>query len=377
MRKVPAAERTARVAAALELARLTGLDARYPRQLSGGQQQRVAVARAIVIRPSVLLFDEPLSNLDARLRQAMRDELRELQRTLRIATILVTHDQDEALSLADRIVVMHAGRVEQVGTPETIYTRPATPFVAEFIGQCNFLSGHVHAPDGSAPVFRADDGLTFALAPGASVSHGQRGLVALPARGDRPPPPRRDCGARGDRGGRGGAERDVSRGPPPVPNDCGGPHRASRVDCQVGPLGYARPADDGGRGSAPRLAPGELHLPARRRRAGAGRERRVTRSAWRPWLLLAPSLVILLGVFVIPLGILGRYSFYRTAPGGAMVPAWTLDQYARFLLDAHHLRVLGATLALALGVTWSPRCSATRWRTGSRGRARRGGARSA
>jgi putative spermidine/putrescine transport system ATP-binding protein len=179
MRKVPAAERTARVAAALDLARLTGLDARYPRQLSGGQQQRVAVARAIVIRPSVLLFDEPLSNLDARLRQAMRDELRELQRTLRIATILVTHDQDEALSLADRIVVMHAGRVEQVGTPETIYARPATPFVAEFIGQCNFLSGHVHAPEGSAPVFRADDGLTFALAPGASVSHGQRGTVAL------------------------------------------------------------------------------------------------------------------------------------------------------------------------------------------------------
>jgi len=179
MRKVPAAERTARVVAALELARLTGLDARYPRQLSGGQQQRVAVARAIVIRPSVLLFDEPLSNLDARLRQAMRDELRELQRTLRIATILVTHDQEEALSLADRIVVMHAGRVEQVGTPETIYARPATPFVAEFIGQCNFLSGHVHAPDGAAPVFRADDGLTFALAPDASVSHGQRGVVAL------------------------------------------------------------------------------------------------------------------------------------------------------------------------------------------------------
>jgi putative spermidine/putrescine transport system ATP-binding protein len=179
MRKVAAAERAARVAAALDLARLSGLDARYPRQLSGGQQQRVAVARAIVIRPSVLLFDEPLSNLDARLRQAMRDELRELQRTLRIATILVTHDQDEALSLADRIVVMHAGRAEQVGTPETIYDRPATKFVAEFIGQCNFLPGHVHAPDGAAPVFRADDGLSFPLPLGSSVSHGQRGTVAL------------------------------------------------------------------------------------------------------------------------------------------------------------------------------------------------------
>jgi putative spermidine/putrescine transport system ATP-binding protein len=179
MRKVPAPERATRVAAALDLARLSGLDARYPRQLSGGQQQRVAVARAIVIRPSVLLFDEPLSNLDARLRQAMRDELRELQRTLRIATILVTHDQDEALSLADRIVVMHAGRVEQVGTPETIYDHPATPFVAEFIGQCNFLPGHVHAPHREAPMFRAGDGLAFPLPPGVSVSHGQRGTVAL------------------------------------------------------------------------------------------------------------------------------------------------------------------------------------------------------
>ncbi len=179
MRKVPPAERAARVAAALDLVRLSGLDARYPRQLSGGQQQRVAVARAIVIRPSALLFDEPLSNLDARLRQTMRDELRELQRTLRIATILVTHDQEEALTLADRIVVMHAGRVEQVGTPEAIYAHPATPFVAEFIGRCNFLSGRIHAPDGAAPVFRADEGLALPLPPGVAGSHGQRGTVAL------------------------------------------------------------------------------------------------------------------------------------------------------------------------------------------------------
>ena len=179
MRKVPPAERAARVASALDLVRLAGLDSRYPRQLSGGQQQRVAVARAIVIRPSILLFDEPLSNLDARLRQTMRDELRELQRTLRIATILVTHDQDEALSLADRIVVMHVGRVEQIGTPEAIYGRPATPFVAEFIGRCNFLSGRIHAPDGTAPVLRVDDSLSLPLPPGAAGSHGQPGTVAL------------------------------------------------------------------------------------------------------------------------------------------------------------------------------------------------------
>ena len=178
MRKVPPAERATRVEQALELVRLVGLGHRYPRQLSGGQQQRVAVARAIVIRPSVLLFDEPLSNLDARLRLTMREELRELQRALHVATILVTHDQEEALSLADRIVVMHAGRVEQVGTPETIYARPASSFVAEFIGQCNFLEGRVHAPDGASPVFLADHGPTIPLVSGPAV-HGQRGIVAL------------------------------------------------------------------------------------------------------------------------------------------------------------------------------------------------------
>jgi putative spermidine/putrescine transport system ATP-binding protein len=178
VRKVPAAERASRVAAALEMVRLRGLEERYPRELSGGQQQRVAVARAIVIRPSVLLLDEPLSNLDARLRQTMREELRELQRTLRIATILVTHDQDEALSLADRIAVMHGGRVEQVGSPEAIYERPASPFVAEFMGHCNLLDGQVLAPEGEPPVFRADHGLTLPLPPGAAA-HGRRGTLAL------------------------------------------------------------------------------------------------------------------------------------------------------------------------------------------------------
>jgi putative spermidine/putrescine transport system ATP-binding protein len=178
MRKVPASEQATRVEQALDLVRLTGLGARYPHQLSGGQQQRVAVARAIVIRPSALLLDEPLSNLDARLRQTMREELRELQRALRVATILVTHDQEEALSLADRVVVMHAGRVEQVGTPEAIYERPASPFVAEFIGHCNFLEGLVHAPDGAPPIFRADHGPTIPLPPGVAA-HGQRGTIAL------------------------------------------------------------------------------------------------------------------------------------------------------------------------------------------------------
>jgi putative spermidine/putrescine transport system ATP-binding protein len=178
MRKVPPSEQATRVEQVLDLVRLSGLEARYPHQLSGGQQQRVAVARAIVIRPSALLLDEPLSNLDARLRQTMREELRELQRALRVATILVTHDQEEALSLADRVVVMHAGRVEQVGPPEAIYERPASPFVAEFIGHCNFLEGLVHAPAGAPPVFRADHGPTIPLPPGVAT-HGQRGTIAL------------------------------------------------------------------------------------------------------------------------------------------------------------------------------------------------------
>ncbi len=179
MRRVRKVERAARVEEALALVRLSGLGDRYPRQLSGGQQQRVAVARAIVIRPSVLLFDEPLSNLDARLRLAMREELRELQRTLRIATILVTHDQEEALTLADRIVVMNAGRVEQTGTPEDIYERPASRFVTEFIGESNFLPGEIRETEGPDATFAADCGLTFRIGAPPVVGPGRRGAVAI------------------------------------------------------------------------------------------------------------------------------------------------------------------------------------------------------
>lgn len=138
-RRVPKAEIQMRVRDAIELVRLNGLEQRYPRQLSGGQQQRVALARSIVIRPSLLLFDEPLSNLDAKLRLNMRGELRRLQQHLGITTIFVTHDQEEALSMADQVVVMNQGMVEQVGTPEDIYTRPANLFVAGFIGEATLL----------------------------------------------------------------------------------------------------------------------------------------------------------------------------------------------------------------------------------------------
>ena len=131
-------ERSAeRVRAALAMVGLAGYEERHPRRMSGGQQQRVALARALVIRPSVLLLDEPLSNLDAKLREEMQIELRQIQRTLGTTTILVTHDQNEAMSLSDRIVVMSQGRIEQIGTPQQTYERPASAFVSQFLGKTN------------------------------------------------------------------------------------------------------------------------------------------------------------------------------------------------------------------------------------------------
>ena len=137
MRRIPQAERRERVRAALALVGLAGYEDRYPRRMSGGQQQRVALARALVIQPSVLLLDEPLSNLDARLREDMQIELRQIQRTIGTTTILVTHDQNEAMSLSDRIVVMSQGRIEQIGTPQETYDRPASAFVSQFLGKTN------------------------------------------------------------------------------------------------------------------------------------------------------------------------------------------------------------------------------------------------
>ena len=143
MRGVPKSEIPAKVQRMLELVELAGLEHRAPEQLSGGQQQRVALARAIITEPRVLLFDEPLSNLDAKLREQMRGEVRRLQQRLGITSIYVTHDQAEAMALSDRIVVMEAGRVQQEGSPLDIYARPANRFVADFIGRVNFLEGRV------------------------------------------------------------------------------------------------------------------------------------------------------------------------------------------------------------------------------------------
>ena len=141
MQGVAAAERTKRVGETLELVGLGAFAGRYPKQMSGGQQQRVALARALVIRPQILLLDEPLSNLDAKLREEMQIELRQIQRSVGTTTILVTHDQAEAMALSDRLVVMNKGRAEQVGPPHEAYERPATPFVASFLGRTNLLDG--------------------------------------------------------------------------------------------------------------------------------------------------------------------------------------------------------------------------------------------
>ena len=153
MRNVPRAEREQRVRQALELVKLAHLAGRRVTQLSGGQQQRIAIARSLVIEPSILLLDEPLSNLDAKLRDEMRSEIREIQSRTGTTTIFVTHDQEEALSMADCIAVMSAGRIEQIGTPQEIYDRPATRFVADFIGRGNFIDGTVvRAESGTAMV---------------------------------------------------------------------------------------------------------------------------------------------------------------------------------------------------------------------------------
>jgi iron(III) transport system ATP-binding protein len=144
-RAVPRAEWPQRLRDALALVRLEGFADRYPGELSGGQQQRVALARALIVEPTILLLDEPLSNLDAHLREEMRFEIRRVHEALQITTVYVTHDQAEAMVTSDRIAVMNAGRIEQVGTPTEIYERPATAFVARFIGRTNLLRGQVDA----------------------------------------------------------------------------------------------------------------------------------------------------------------------------------------------------------------------------------------
>ena len=152
LRKVPKDEIKKRVMDILELVELGGMEARMTNQLSGGQQQRVALARALVIEPSVLLFDEPLSNLDAKLRVSMRTEIRRIQQEVGITAIYVTHDQSEAMALSDNIIIMNKGVVAQMGTPQEIYYHPNSEFVADFIGEANFLKGKLLSVDGDKAV---------------------------------------------------------------------------------------------------------------------------------------------------------------------------------------------------------------------------------
>jgi len=155
MRKLPQPKIATKLTEVLRLVRLEGLANRLPRELSGGQQQRVALARALVIEPDILLLDEPLSNLDAKLRHEVRVEIRELQKELGLTTVMVTHDQEEALTMADRLVVMSNGQVQQVGSQRDLYENPANTFVAGFVGRTNFLHGRVEGPG----IFRTESGL--------------------------------------------------------------------------------------------------------------------------------------------------------------------------------------------------------------------------
>ncbi|MCC7274447.1 MAG: ABC transporter ATP-binding protein [Alphaproteobacteria bacterium] len=183
MQKVPRAERAPRVARALQTVRLEGYEKRKPAELSGGQQQRVALARAIVIEPDLLLLDEPLSNLDARLREDMRSELADLQRRVGITTVLVTHDIHEAFALSDRVAVMRSGKVEQIGAPTELYERPASRFVAGFLGPVNEWPGRVAALDGGTAEIAVDGLRPCRVAAGAGWRVGD--AVALVLRPER------------------------------------------------------------------------------------------------------------------------------------------------------------------------------------------------
>jgi ABC-type Fe3+/spermidine/putrescine transport system ATPase subunit len=172
------AEVTERVGAMLDLVRLPGHGNRLPRQLSGGQQQRIALARALVFRPRVLLMDEPFGALDRALRETMRAELRELHRALGITVVLVTHDQDEAMELSDRVAVMRAGRLQQVAAPRVLYERPATAFVAGFVGESNLLDAVVVSVEGENVVLRTGGGQRIGAA-GSPARAGDRVVVLL------------------------------------------------------------------------------------------------------------------------------------------------------------------------------------------------------
>ena len=175
LRKLPKDEIHSRVMNILKLVELEGMEGRMTNQLSGGQQQRVALARALVIEPSVLLFDEPLSNLDAKLRVSMRTEIRRIQQEVGITAIYVTHDQSEAMALSDNIIIMNKGVVAQMGTPQEIYYHPNSEFVADFIGEANFLKGKLTETGGTQRRYARRRGIHHCSPPRGRKAHGEQG----------------------------------------------------------------------------------------------------------------------------------------------------------------------------------------------------------
>ena len=179
MRKMNKGEIADRVERALQMVQLQGYDRRNPRQLSGGQQQRVALARALVFNPPVVLMDEPLGALDRKLRERMQLEIKHLQRDLGLTMVYVTHDQEEALVMSDRVVVMSHGRVEQLGPPDELYERPVNRFVADFLGESNFLEGKVERIAGPYAVVRTTDGLAVEVPTPDGIGPGQQVSLAV------------------------------------------------------------------------------------------------------------------------------------------------------------------------------------------------------
>ena len=344
-RRVAEAELRPRVERMLDLVRLGPLGSRHPRELSGGQQQRVALARALVTEPRVLLLDEPLSNLDALLRDEMRVELKRLQQRLGTTMIFVTHDQAEALILSDRVVVMEAGRVEQVGRPEEVYRRPATAFVARFLGRANFLAGVVAQRGADGIVVALDGGLSVVAAAREDLAAGQRVQVAIRQESIRlcACRPASRCRARQPLSGHRGVSR--LRGPgAPLRGPVGGRTRARSGRAR---RRHAAPARHR---RARRVGAGGRDPAARRLRARAPAPG-VPVMRGRGGLLLAPSLVLLVLAFAIPVGMLVPTSFRPYVPLVGITSGFTVRYYTKLVTDSYYLEIIGRTLGLGLTVT--------------------------